>query len=312
MTHLPPDSEDPDRPTKAVGTISWNDLGPLASNPRVFLSLPFTVGALIVAAWWLRQLNEAMATPGVPAASIVDGILTGFGAVMAALMPVALLWRVPSALRSRTRLFLGLAVLAALEILAVVGGFWEIDLGSGSGLFTLQSSLQFIQPVGVALIAFGLLDLRVRRPGRSSLLIVLVLLYVGLELSQALIIAIENVVGPNNIAGGGIGWWGVLAAVAGAFTAWVVLDAWLNHEQPTEFWTLLSAAILLGLANRIVGVPESILVVVFQSVLPAVVGTVVSLVSAVAVVLTFTAYLRYTPRPPEPAGTEDSGAGPEG
>ena len=307
---MQPEPKDPGQPTKPEGAFSWSDLGPLASSPRVALSLPFTVGALIVATWWLRELSEAASTPGVSAVLLAGGIVHGFGAVMSVLLPVALLWRVPSALRSRTRLFLGLAVLAALQVVAVLGGFWQVDPGAGSPLFTLQSSLEFIVPIGSALVAFGLLDLRVRRPARSSLLIVLVVIYVGLEVSQALIIAIENALGPNNIAGGGISWWAVLTAVVAAFTAWIVLDAWFEREPPTQFWTLLSAAVLLGLATRIVAVPESVAVVVFQSIPPAAIGTLIELVSTVAVVLAFTAYLRFTPRPPEPAAGDESGGAP--
>ena len=311
MTHRSPDSKDPDRPTKAVGSISWSDLGPLAGNPRVFLSLPFTVGALIVAVGWLRQINAAMSTPGAPAGAVVEVFLTGLVAVVSVLMPVALLWRVPSAVRSRTRLFLGLAVLAVVQVVTVVGGFLQIDPGASSP-FTIDSTIQFIPPIGAALVAFGLLDLRLHWPGRSSLLIVLVIMYVGLEVSTAAIAAIVNAIGPTTIVGAGISWWGVLGAVIGAFTSWIVLDAWLNHEAPTEFWTLLSAAFLLALAGRIVGVPEAIFVLVFQSVVPEVVGFVVSIVGAIAAVLTFAAFVRYAPRPPEPARTEDPGAGPWG
>ncbi len=309
MSTEPPADFDPDRPSEVVGALSLDDLRPLRrllNIPPGALSLLFVLAALIVGGWWLRQLSVASATPEVSSVSLLGGLADAAAEVLVVLMPVALLTRVPSALRSRGPLFAGLSMLAALKLLGVVLNVWLSDFDAPSWVIDVATWLGYLQPLGGALIAYGLLQLRVDPPGRRGLLLLLVLLWVGLALVEPVLVAIQIAVGAAAFDSPGISWWAVLVAVTSGFTAWIVVDAWLDHEPPALFWTLLSGAALWAIAARIVSLPQAVVVVMFQSNLPESASVIVSVASVVSLALAFVAYLWFTPRPLDATeGAED-------
>ncbi len=295
-----PASSDPDHSPDVVGALSLDDLRPLRrlmNIPARALSLLFILAAVVVGGWWLRQMTSALAIPGISVVSIAGGLAEGLADVLMVLLPVALLWRVPSALRSRSLLFVGLSILATLRLLGVVLGVWVTDFNGPTWVIDSESWLRYLQPVAGALIAYGLLQLRVNRPGRRVLLVVLVAILVALELAFPAIVAIQNATAPTSFIAAGVDWWAVLAAVTSGFTAWIVIDAWLGHEPPVLFWTLLSAAALWAIGARLVDLPQAIAIVMFESSLPDIVGTIASVAAAVSTGLMFVAYLRYAPQP---------------
>jgi hypothetical protein len=298
MSTEPPADIDPDRPSDVVGALSLADLGPLRrlmNIPPRALSLLFILAALIVGGWWLRQLSVALATPDLPGVSLVGGLADGAADVLVVLMPAALLTRVPSALRSRSPLLAGLSILAAVKLVGVVLSVWVSDFNAPTWVIDVATWLRYLQPLGGALIAYGLLQLRADPPGRRRLLVLLVALWVALVLFEPALVAIQNAVGEAAFGGAGISWWAVLVAVTSGFTAWIVVDAWLEHEPPALFWTLLSGAALWAIAARIVGLPQAVVVVMFQSNLPESAYVIVSVASVVSLALAFVAYLSFTP-----------------
>ncbi|MFI5200017.1 MAG: hypothetical protein ACHQXL_06550 [Candidatus Limnocylindrales bacterium] len=309
MSTEPPADIDPDRPSEVVGALTLDDLRSLRrllNIPPRALSLLFILAALIMGGWWLRQLSVALAAPDLSRVSLLGGLADAAADVLVVLMPVALLTRVPSALRSRGPLFAGLSILAALKLLGVVLDLWVSDFDAPAWVFDVSSWLRYLEPPAGALIAYGLLQLRVNPPGRRSLLVLLVLLWVGLVLFGPALLAIQSTVGEAVFGGPGISWWAVLVAVASGFTAWIVVDAWLDHEAPAFFWTLLSGAALWAIAARIVGLPQAVVVVMFQTNLPDSAYVIVSVASVVAPALAFVAYLCFTPRPGDATeGAED-------
>ena len=298
MSGQEPDEEDPDRPSEVVGALSREDfrwLGKVAALtriPRLPLLLIFGLAAAAVGAWWVRQY-QLVGDPDVDPVQLVALILSVIAAMTTVLTPAALLWRDPSALRTRTALFGGLALLALQQVLISVGGQTMIDLeGSQSIVGVIRGSLPFVEPVGGALVAYGLLVMRIERPRPGLMLAGILGVYAAVRLLPDLIAALPS---QGSLQ---VDWWSLAIAVTTAFAVWVAVDAWIRREPPELFWLLLAAALPLTILTALLALPESVAVVVYEQSTPWTLVALATLTSVLPMFLAFVAYLRYAPIAP--------------
>lgn len=278
--------EEPSRPSDAS-----------APQPHLpALSWPawaFIAGAVMVVLARLSRVSQV--PPGLVATStalsaLADGLI--------ALLPAALLMRVPEAPRRLRLLLAGLAGQAV-----AVWGWTAIPvLLSGPQLSSWLVGVAFTALYGLQLAAsvslgLGLLGLRPRGARRLWLLAAIAALEIGLAFVQVELPAAymhQSFLGPTFVP---------IAALtaAGAFAAWVPVDAWLGHELPRPFWALLALGFPLGIASSALGVGEILEMLTPQATGPAthapylVAGALVSLVGITRSVLALAAYARLTP-----------------
>lgn len=307
MSEPGPEPDEPDDPPQVVGALTLDDfkwlrkIAVLTRIPATPLILVFGVAAVLVGAWWVKQLQGAIEVGGSPGA-ILDEMFTVIGPVVVVLTPAALLRRDPSALRTRTALLSGLAILALAQFLIAAGQFATIEADPTSPVGSvILGSLPFLAPTGGALIAYGLLAMRVERPRPGLLLAGILAVYVVLDLFPELLVATQvQVLGQPQIS-----WWSLAVAVTSAFAAWVAVDAWIRKEPPERFWLLLAAAFPLRVLAGVWQVPMAVVVIVNQSQLPAAVYTLATATVALPGILAFVAYLRYAPLAPVKAAGDD-------
>jgi len=193
-----------------------------------------------------------------------------------------------------------LAILAVAQFLIAAGQFATIEADPTSPVGSvILGSLPFLAPTGGALIAYGLLAMRVERPRPGLLLVGILAVYVVLNLLPELLAAAQ-VQGQLQIS-----WWSVAVAVTSAFAAWVAVDAWVRKEPPEPFWLLLAATFPLRVLAGVWQVPIDVVVIVNQSELPAAVYALATATIALPGVLALLAYLRYAPLTPVKAAGDD-------
>ena len=312
MTSGRPAADDRDVPSEVVGALSWDDLKPLrrlgavGRLPWGAVSAPFVVAALIVAAWWATGLGSRTAFPDPAWLWSAVWVVEGTVFVMTVLLPVALVRRVPDALARQPILFAGLALGSLAIFVDALVGLWLPD--SGGLLDAADRVHALVVPLGLALVALGLVRVRGRRPGRPWLLIAITALYVGLEVLPAGILAIQAQLGQDGIVNGGPSPAGVLRALATSAVVWVAVDAWLDHEAPSRFWGLLALALPLRIVGAIFQVPQVIAIYVFQGDLGAPFGLPSTIAAALVVLCALVAYGWYLPGRGQPAGSSSSAA----
>ncbi len=307
MSDHSPEPDEPDDPPEVVGALTLDDfkwlrkIALLTRIPATPLILVFGVGAVLVGAWWIKQLQGAIEV-GLPPGALLDEIFTVISPVVIVLTPAALLRRDPSALRTRTALLCGLAILAVEQFLIAAGQFATIDVSPNSPFGSvILGSLPFLAPAGGALIAYGLLVMRVERPRPGFLLVGILAVYLVLNLFPALLVAAQ-VQGEGQLQ---ISWWSLAVAVTSAFAAWVAVDAWVRKESPEPFWLLLAAAFPLRVLAGVWQLPMDVVVIVNQGQLPDAVYALASATVALPGVLALVAYLRYAPLAPVKATGDD-------
>ena len=240
MSSLPPDR--PGLPAEAMGPRlplpDWLELPPLGWL--------FVVGAACVIVARLGWLVGSS-----PATTVLSASPQAIAAALVALLPAALLLRVPDAPTSQRPLFFGLAATALAEwLLAAVFTWSPSVLTANPSVWTVLSDVQV--PLGTLaplLIGLGLLRLRPGGATRPWLLVVIVGLdlgFLGLQVGLVATWAHPSVdlvtFGPD-----------VLLTAAGGVAAWVPVSAWLDHDAPRGFWGLLAIGFPLGLAWRAIG-----------------------------------------------------------
>lgn len=290
--------ESPGLPSEAVGPrrpiIARLSLRPL--------------GWLFVAAAVLVGAARLHAIVGEPAAMLPDMICSAVAAALVALLPAALVVRLPEAPRIQRLLFAGLALGAASEWAWATTFFWPSGPGVVEWLGTLLFALWWpLGGLGSLLLGLGLLRLRARRT-RAGLLVVIGALYAGLSV-LTIGIAVAQVpqsydLGvPDGIVIAADFALLVLVAAVSAFVVWVPVSAWLDRDAPRAFWGLLALAFPLGLVARAGGLVQTIAMTAFASTdaysnwLFLVATTLGALVGAVAALLALVAYARKTPLP---------------
>ncbi|MGO9178667.1 MAG: hypothetical protein ACLQHS_05245 [Candidatus Limnocylindrales bacterium] len=294
--------ESPGLPSEAVGPrrpiIAWLSLPPLGWL--------FVAAAVFVAALRLQGIT------GESAAMLPDTICAAVGAALVALLPAALLIRLPESPRTQRLLFAGLALGAASEWAWATTFIWAIGPGVVEWLGTLLFALWWpLGGLGSLLLGLGLLRLRARRT-RTGLLIGIGALYVALSLFTIGIVVAQvpqayDLSVPNGFVTASGFALAVLVAVVGAFVVWVPVSAWLDHDAPRAFWGLLALAFPLSLVARAGGLIQTIAMQAFASEdlysngFFVVATTLSALVAAVVALLALVAYARETPLPEDAA-----------
>ena len=255
----------------------------------------FIGGAVVVV---LVHLSHVGQEPGglLVASAVLSALVAGLGA----LLPAALLVRIPEAPRTQRLLLAGLAG----QAVAVWG--WAIFpvLLTGPARPDWSATAAFAILYGAAVVASICLAvglLRLRRPGvrRVWLLAVIAVLQLGFTVVQAALPAATvhlSFVSPMLVPI-------AVLTVAAAFAAWVPVDAWLGRERPRPFWALLALGFPLGLVAGALGVWKTL-----EMLRPSgtgltadtpfwVASMLVSLIGIAANVLALAAYARLTPIP---------------
>jgi hypothetical protein len=305
MSDHSPEPDEPDDPPEVVGALTLDDfkwlhkIALLTRIPATPLILVFSVGAVLVGAWWIKQLLGALGL-GLSPVVMLEGVFSLVSPFLIVLTPAALLRRDPTVLRTRTALLCGLAILALEQFLIAAGQFATIDASPTSPVGNvILGSLPFLAPVGGAMIAYGLLVMRIERPRSSLLLVGILAVYVALDLRPMLIAASQPLFQPQ------INWWSLAAAVTSAFAVWVAVDAWLRKEPPEPFWLLLGAAFPLRVLAAVWLVPQDVALIVSHTNLPDAVDVAATATIVLPVLLAFVAYLRYAPLAPVKATSDD-------
>jgi hypothetical protein len=221
-------------------------LGRLGLTP---LSLLFVVAAAAVAVGRGRLIADDLGTGGPLDVAVLSSVAT-IGETLVVLLPVALIWRIPTAAHTHRVLFAGLAVGALVEVLRL-GAFVAPGNPLDLTLHEVLESLAWLAlPLGGLLVGLGLLRLRGGLATRRGMLVVIAFGYLVLNLVPlgAALIGGESI---------GVTWQSVvsqiLVPVTTAFVGWVAVDAWLDHEEPGRFWGLLALAVPLYVAGAFVG-----------------------------------------------------------
>ena len=225
-----PGADDPDTPTEAVGSWPTIDLGRLGLPP---LGWVFVAVALFVAATRLRTIG------GAPADIVPDILLSSIQATVVVLLPAALLWRLPGAIRTHTLLLTGLALVAAAQLVMAANQLWPLFHSDDGTRSTFDAAWPLLTPAGGILIGLGLLRLRVGAD-RLSVLAAIVVTYVGIGVASYLIGAGTGTLHAYDVA------ILVIVPAAAAVAVWVPVAAWLESDTPQAFWGLLAVALPLG------------------------------------------------------------------
>lgn len=275
-----PRADDPDTPTEAVGSWPTIDLARLGL-PR--LGWVFVAVALFVAATRLRTIA------GAPADIVPDILLSSIQATVVVLLPAALLWRLPGAIRTHTLLLTGLALVATTQLVMAANQLWPLFHSDDGTRSTFDAAWPLLTPAGSILIGLGLLGLRVGA-NRLSVLAAIVVTYVGIGVASYLIGAGTGTLDAYDAA------LMVIVPAAAAVAVWVPVAAWLESDTPQAFWGLLAVALPLGVIVRLLTLLGTIVATSTQSnVLFVPTVTVNALLGSLAVLLALVAYARMTP-----------------
>ncbi len=253
----------------------------------------FVMGAALVVLVRLVRVADEPSTM-VAQSAVPSAIAAGLGA----LLPAALLLRVPEASRTHRLLLIGLAGEALAEWAWVI--LPGLPIGSDSSAWTTSAvfvALYGVQFVAALCVGLGLLRLRARRPTRAWLLVAIVagdLAFLGLQVGLAAAHAQVSVVSRALVPI-------LLVTVGAGFAVWVPVSAWLDGDQPRAFWGLLALGFPLGLLGSTFGFAQTLAMLTpapsgFASdaafLVPTAMG---ALVGSVSTLLALTAYARWTP-----------------
>ena len=258
--------------------------------------------------WWIvvaaAGVLVAPLTRGVGAAPepvALTACATSASMALAALVPAALLRRVPAAPRTNRVLLAGLLCGAAVEWL------YAIETASAPALLTSVPSLWTLLPDlavpllvgGPLLIALGLLRLRASGPTRPGLLVLLAVLNLALLLAPLALLDAWSHLPLDPVTSV----FHVIMAVAVASATWVPLAAWLDREPHRAFWGLLALAVPLAILASLVSLTEIVAMVAGPPGRPTPEGLFLAtsvaqaLIGALASGCAIVAYARYTPSP---------------
>ncbi len=296
MSGAEPPPDGPQLPVEALGPRlpipDWLELRPLGWL--------FVVGAACVI---VARLDRLVGTS--PATTVLSASPQAIAAALVALLPAALLLRVPDAPTGRRPLFVGLAATALTEWVQAAVFAWSSPLlPSTPSVWTVLSDVQV--PLGVLaslLIALGLLRLRPGGATRPWLLVVIVGLEVGFLGLQVRLVATWAHPSFDLVALGP----DVLLTAAGGVAAWVPVSAWLDRDTPRAFWGLLALGFPLGLVASVVGLTQTVAMMSAPSMglssdaLFLVATALGALIGAVVSLLAIVAYARETPLPGSPS-----------
>ena len=273
-------------------------LGPRLPVPA-WLELPplgwmFVVGAACV---MLARLDRLIGTS--PATTVLSASPQAIEAALVALLPAALLLRMPDAPTRRRALFVGLAATALIAWVQTALFTWSPPLMiANPSLWTVLSDVQVpLEVLGSLLIGLGLLRLRPGGATRLRLLVVIVGLDVGLLGLQIGLVATWAHLTFDLVAFGP----DVFLTAAGGVATWVPVSAWLDHDAPRGFWGLLALGFPLGLVARAIGLTQTVAMMtapppgLSSDALFLTATTLDALVGAVVALLAIAAYARLTP-----------------
>jgi hypothetical protein len=213
--------------------------------------------------------------------------------LLTVLLPVALLWRDPMALRHRRVLLGGLSLAATAPLVQVF-------------VPAISDTAFWLRIAGALLTGYGLL-LLTRRSATQWIVFVVV---AGAFVAYAIWIRVGTVaLVEDQLSFIGFA---VAAALATGFALSVPVAAWLDRADPRRFWTLLALALPLQLAMRLVDVaivnsagpddPSFVVLVPVEAVL-----------ALTQVVAELVAYVLFAPRSspePEPGGSSSTQTSP--
>jgi hypothetical protein len=228
-------TDDPDTPSEAVGSWPTVDLAGLGLPP---LGWMFVAAALFVAVAHLRSIGQ------VPLDVVPDVLLSTIAAVVAVLLPAAVLWRAHDAVRTHPLLLTGLALAAAAQLILGAYRLWPITVNEAGTRTAFDAAWPLLTPLGGVLIGLGLLRLRAW-PTRLPVLAATVGIYVGLSVASYFVGAGTGTLGAYDAA------LLVIFPAAAAVAVWVPVSAWLDTDAPPAFWTLLAIALPIGLVSRV-------------------------------------------------------------
>lgn len=230
-----------------------------------------------------------VALVGTPTASLLlAGALYTVAAVATALLPAALLHRVPTAPRRHPLLFSGLSLLALAAVLRAAAQL--LRLGSAETL--LISDFVFVgELAGLLLVGVGLLALRASGSAWQPLLILLAGTYLigsiaPALLSGALVVDLLAFLGRS-----------VLSTIALAFAHAIPLVAWLDRDEPRPFWGLLALVVPLHIAGLVMSAVAMLIVSPEQAGVFELTNPIFSGLAALVGIAALVAYARYAPRP---------------
>ena len=228
------------------------DLRPDAVPPGPEFALPalrplgwlFVVGAVLLV---VVRLRLSISAPTWLAAGLPNDLAEG----LAALLPAALLFRLPDAPRTQPLLFAGLAIGAALEWASAAQQYLPPELGVATPLAAgLAIGLDLAMAAASLAVGLGLLRLRRQGPTRGWLLGVFVAIDVGYmlaELGLPAAAAHQVLLTPSWLLAFLLF---ALVGSASALASWVAVSAWLDRDTPRAFWTLLALGFPLGLLAK--------------------------------------------------------------
>ncbi len=284
-----PDAFDPDVPTEAVGSLKLLDIDAIRL-PR--LGWLFVAGAIFVG---LVRLGAIGGMGDVPGAASVARLAQAIETGTIALLPAALLLRAPAAPRTHRLLLAGLATGAVAEIGRAAVTYQPLFHPDALYIWggPLDPALEAIAVIGLVLTGFGLLRLWPGARARSSLLAVIVGVYLALTYLPVMIAAASGIDVSVDVASATLPAAYVLGS---ALVTWVAVAAWLDRADSRAFWTLLSAALPIRILIQLVGVATSIRTLADDPSGPwflylPVTGT----LAAATACLALLAYVRYTP-----------------
>ena len=288
----------PAEPPPDGSRLPVESLGPRLPVPA-WLELPplgwmFVVGAACV---MLARLDRLIGTS--PATTVLSASPQAIEAALVALLPAALLLRVPDAPTRQGPLFFGLAATALTEWVQAALFTWSPPLMiANASVWTVLSDVQV--PLGVLaslLIALGLLRLRPAGATQLRLLVVVVgldLAFLGLQIG---LVATWAHLTFDLVAFGPE----VFLTAAGGVATWVPVSAWLDHDAPRGFWGLLALGFPLGLVARAIGLTQTVAMMsappqgLSSDALFLIATTLGALIGAVVSILAIAAYAREMP-----------------
>jgi hypothetical protein len=289
---LPP--EGPQLPAEAIGPRvpipAWLELPPLG-----WLSVVGATGVIVA------RLDRFVGT--FPSTTVLYASPQAIAAALVALLPAALLLRVPDAPNRQRPLFFGLAAMALSEWWQAVLVAWSPPvLTANESVWTVLSYVQVLLGIlAPLLVGLGLLRLRPGGATRPWLLLVIVGLSLGFLGLQVRLVTTWAQPSFDLVAFGP----GVLLTAAGGVATWVPVSAWLDHDAPRGFWGLLALGFPLGLVASALGLAQALAMVsgppmgLSSDVLFLIATTLGGLIGAVVSILAIAAYARLTPLNPE-------------
>ena len=295
VSSVRPTADQSDGATEVVGALTLADLGPLRRRP---LSLVFVVAAAGVALARASLISSDLGNCG-PLDMAVFGAIAAATETVAVALPAALLWRVPTALRTQWILLAGLVLNALAEVLRLGSALASRSFSDPSLESTLGTLGLAVLPIASLLVGLGLLRLRDGPIMRRGMLLVIASAYLVVSLVPvgAELLGNAQVSFTPDFALGGI-----LVPLSAAFAGWVSVDAWRAGERPSRFWVFLALGVPFYLVNALLGFGWALPAWVVTPADPATANGIFTASAALgqifalaALSLAFVAYARLTP-----------------